>query len=322
MRAAYLTELGPAENIRVGEVAAPVPREGEVLVRVDAAAVNHVDTFVRSGAYPTKMTLPFVVGRDLVGTVVQSEPGFIAGQSVWCNSLGYDGRQGACAEFATVPAGRLYPLPAGVDPFTALAAFHPAATAWLGLRRDARIAEGDTVVVYGSGGAVGSAVVQLAVAWGAHVIAVDRAVNAEWALECGASAVVDRDACDAIDQVSALAYRAVDLLWDTTGLLDMRRLLPLMGLGGQVVVVAGLTATAMLPIGAMYTRDISVRGFAISNATEADLRAAARDINVLLSEGRLRARSVVQFELGDIAAAHRAQEARLFPCSRLVVRLQ
>lgn len=322
MRAAYLTALGPAENIRVGEVAVPVPDEGEVLVRVKAVAINHVDTLVRSGAYRTKMALPFVVGRDLVGTVVRDSAGFVAGQAVWCNSLGFDGRQGACADFVAIPAARVYHLPADVDPLNALAVFHPAATAWLGLRRDTRTAHGDTVVVHGSGGAVGSAVVQMATAWGANVIAVDRVVNAGWALECGASAVVDRDACDVVDQVAALACRGVNLLWDNTGRLDMRSFLPLMALGGQIVVIAGLTATAALPLGAMYTRDVSVRGFAISNATEADLRSAAHDINDLLSAGRLHARSVIPFEFGDVAVSHRAQEDRSFPCARLIVRLQ
>lgn len=322
MRAAYITALGPAENIRTGQLAVPVPGEGEVLVRVKATAVNHVDTLVRSGAYRTNMELPFVVGRDLVGTVVRDSAGFAAGQAVWCNSLGFDGRQGACADFVAISAARVYPLPADVDPLNALAVFHPAATAWLGLRRDTPTAHGDTVVVHGSGGAVGSAVVQMATALGANVIAVDRVMHAKWALECGASAVIDRDACDVVEQIAALACNGVDLLWDNTGRLDMTSLLPLMALGGQIVVIAGLTATAALPLGAMYTRDVSVRGFAISNATESDLSAAAKDINDLLSTGRLHARSVIPFEFGDIAASHRAQEDRSFPCARLIVRLQ
>jgi NADPH:quinone reductase-like Zn-dependent oxidoreductase len=101
-------------------------------VRADAIAVDPVDAFVRSGAYATPTPFPFVVGRDVVGTVAETGPGavgFRVGDRVWCNSLGHGGRQGACAEYSVVPVDRLYHLPDGVDPVTAVAALHPAATA-------------------------------------------------------------------------------------------------------------------------------------------------------------------------------------------------
>ncbi|MFC7647003.1 alcohol dehydrogenase catalytic domain-containing protein [Streptosporangium lutulentum] len=112
MTAAYITRPGPADEIRIGRF--PVPESGPpaVLVKVRALAVNHVDTFVRSGAYRTRLPYPFVIGRDLVGAVVTAAPGFAPGDTVWCDSLGYDGRQGSFSEYAAVPADRLYPCPA------------------------------------------------------------------------------------------------------------------------------------------------------------------------------------------------------------------
>lgn len=131
-----------------------------MLVRVAAVAVNPVDTFVRSGAYRTPIPFPFVVGRDLVGTVVaygSEAAGFALGDRVWCNSLGHDGRQGAAAQYAIVASDRLYRLPQGIDPLTAVAVAHPAATAYLGLTVHAGLVPGETIYIAGGGGHVGSA---------------------------------------------------------------------------------------------------------------------------------------------------------------------
>ena len=100
MRAAVIHRLGPAESILLEELPVPQPAAHEVLVRVIATTVNPVDTFVRSGAFRTPITFPFVVGRDVVGTVeaLGSEVSrFSVGDLVWSNSLGHGGRQGAAA---------------------------------------------------------------------------------------------------------------------------------------------------------------------------------------------------------------------------------
>ena len=118
MRAACVERLGPPEAIAVGELAVPIPGPTDVLVAVELAAANPVDTFVRSGRYPTRVPFPFVVGRDLVGTVTGRGSGapFDVGERVWANSLGHDGRQGSFSAYAVVPADRCYRLPDGVDP--------------------------------------------------------------------------------------------------------------------------------------------------------------------------------------------------------------
>ncbi|RST16622.1 NADPH:quinone reductase, partial [Streptomyces sp. WAC04770] len=123
MLAAYIEQLGSPDTIRYGELPQPVAQAGEVLVDVSVASVNHVDTFVRSGAWRTPVTFPFVIGRDLAGTVAAAAPGtgFEVGERVWCNSMGHAGRQGAAAERVAVPADRLYRLPDGVDPEDAVA---------------------------------------------------------------------------------------------------------------------------------------------------------------------------------------------------------
>ena len=98
MRAAFFGEPGPAEAIEVGELPVPVPGPTDVLVAVEVAVINPVDTLIRSGRWPTLMPLPFVTGRDLVGTVTAAGAGsgFSPGDRVWSNSLGHAGRQGTC----------------------------------------------------------------------------------------------------------------------------------------------------------------------------------------------------------------------------------
>ncbi|NEA49819.1 NADPH:quinone reductase, partial [Streptomyces sp. SID10815] len=125
MRAAYIERLGPPDVIRWGELPDPAPGPGEVLVDVRTTVVDPVDTFVRSGVFRTPLTFPFVIGRDLVGVVARAACGFAAGEAVWCDSLGHEGRQVPTAERAVVPADRLYRLPARVRPEDAVAVLHP-----------------------------------------------------------------------------------------------------------------------------------------------------------------------------------------------------
>ena len=142
MRAAYLTELGSPEVITYGELPRPVPGPTDVLVRVEAVAVNPVDLFVRSGAYRTSTPFPFVLGRDVVGTVEEVGPGatrFAVGDRVWSHSMGHAGRQGA-AEYCVVGVDRLYHLP--TTSTRAAAVLHPVAITHLELFRHARLRPG------------------------------------------------------------------------------------------------------------------------------------------------------------------------------------
>lgn len=324
MRAAYIESTGPADRIRVGELPVPRPGPTDVLVRMEASAVNHVDLFVRSGVYPTLTPFPFVIGRDLVGTVVGAGSGagaFTAGDRVWCNSLGYGGRQGAFAEYAVVSADRLYPLPGGVDPLAAAPVLHTGATAYLGLVREAALGPGETVFVAGAAGGVGSAVVQLATAMGARVVATCSPRDAAWCADCGADLVLDYHRDDLYARVREAAPGGIDVWWDNSGQNDFAGFLPLMATGGRAVVLSGLGAGSAptLPVGTMYTKDVSVRGFAISNATVSDLAGAADVVGGRLAAGRLRARVGATFGLDEAAAAHRAMESGSVGGRRIVV---
>ena len=285
MRAAYITAHGPANAIVVGDLPMPVRGPADVLVAVQTVAVNQVDGYVRSGRWPTPIPLPFVVGRDLVGTVVESDAArlFALSDQVWCNSLGYAGRQGAAAEYAVVPIDRLYRLPKGADPVAAVASLHPAATAVLGLRYRADVRAGDTVLIGGAAGSIGRCAVQLAAAAGLRVVATARPKDHDLCRRLGAEAVFDYLDKNLAQEVKSVAPDGVDLHWDTSGHGQLNDAVSMVRPGGQILITAGREPQPPTPLWPMYTADISVTGFVISRANTAELAAAARALNARLA---------------------------------------
>ncbi|WP_328850452.1 NADPH:quinone reductase [Micromonospora globbae] len=323
MRAAYIERPGPAADIRYGDLPAPRPGPTDVLVDMIATTVNPVDTFVRSGAYRTPLPLPFVVGRDVVGRVAEVGPGaagFHAGDLVWCNSLGYDGRQGAAAEQAVVPVDRLYRLPAGVDPSTAVTVLHPTATAYLALFVHGRLRPGETVVVAGGAGNVGAALVTLAATAGARVVATASAADAGYCRGNGAAEVLDYRAPDLVDRLRAACPGGADVYIDTAGRNDLGPAIDLLALRGRIVLLAGASSRPVLPVGALYQNDRSVIGFVISHATVAELAEAAGMVNRLLAAGRVAPREIVPLPLSAVGEAHRMLEQGELRGRRVVIR--
>lgn len=323
MRAAYVEKLGPAANIRVGELPVPAPGPTDVLVRVEAAAVDPVDTFVRSGAYPTPTPFPFVVGRDLAGTVASCGPGvsgFAVGDPVWCNSLGHGGRQGAAAEYALVPVERLYRLPGGVDPVTAVAVAHPAATAHLALRTHGGLRAGQAVYIAGGAGHVGAAATVLARAAGARVLVSASAADREYCRDLGADAVFDYRDPELVRRLCEAAPDGVQLHLNTSGKHDLAEALDVLAPRGRIVLMSGIDARPELPAGPLYTRDRDIVGFAISNATIPELSGAATRLNQLTAAGALAPRRTEELPLDATADAHRRLESGEARGTRLILR--
>lgn len=287
MRAAFVTAAGPADAIVVDDLPVPVPGPADALVAVQTVAVNQVDTHIRAGRWRTLMPFPFIVGRDLAGTVVTGDQAgiFAPGDRVWANSLGYSGREGAAAEYAVVPVDRLYRLPPGADPVLTVASLHPAATAYLGLHLRARVSAGDTVLAGGAAGSIGRCLVRFAVAAGARVIATARPRDHDVCRDLGAAAVFDYRDPGLVEQVLSAAPGGVDLHWDTSGRGELNAAVAMVAPGGRVLITAGRQPQPPTPLWPLYTNDISVTGFVISRATTAELAAAARAINARLSGG-------------------------------------
>jgi NADPH2:quinone reductase len=313
MKAAFITETGPPDVIRLGELPDPVPGPREALVRVRACAINPIDTYVRSGAVAMPLPLPFVVGCDLAGEVVAVGDDVATlrpGMRVWGSNQGLLGRQGTFAELAAVEERWLYPTPAEVTDRDAAAAALVAITAHLGLVEHAALAPGETIFVNGGSGGVGMAVVQIAVALGGRVLATAGTAAKRAALRrAGAEAVFDYRQHDLVAAVHAAAPQGVQVYWETQRDPAFDTAVALLADAGRMVVMAGRDARPAFPVGPFYVKGLRLHGFAMFKATPQRQAAAAADVNRWLAAGRLRPSIDRVLPLAATAEGHALQEA-------------
>ncbi|HEX4132169.1 MAG TPA: NADPH:quinone reductase [Pirellulales bacterium] len=311
MRAAFIEQTGPAENIKYGDLPDPKPTGSQVLVRVRAVAVNPIDTYIRSGAVKMNLPLPFIVGCDLAGVVEQAPIGsrLAPGTRVWASNQGLMGRQGTFAELAAVDEQWLYPTPDDVSDEQAAAQALVGITAHLGVVERAALRSGETLFVNGGTGGVGSSVVQLAKALGARVITTagsDEKVAA--CRELGADVAINYRTADVDAEIRKAAPQGVNVFWETLREPNFERSVPLLAMGGRMIIMAGRDAKPVFPVGGFYTKDCALHGFAMFNASAEVQRHAADDLNRWLAAGKLRPRIDRVLPLSQAAAAHKLQE--------------
>ena len=312
MKAAYIQQIGPPENIRYGEFPSPQIKPSEVLVRVKAVALNPIDTYIRAGAIPMPIPLPYVLGCDLAGVVESvgnNVTRFRVGDRVWGTNQGLLGRQGVFAEFAAVDEAWLYPTPPAVTDEQAAALSLVAITAHLGLVRDAKIHPGETLFVNGGTGGVGSAVIQIAKALGAKVIAT--CGSDEKGAQCksfGADLAINYKTRDVEAEVKKFAPDGVQVFWETLREPDFDKAVRMLAPRGRMILMAGRDARPVFPVGPFYVKGLSLHGFVMFHATPDEQRACANDINRWMTEGRLKANIGRVMPLAEIVAAHRLQE--------------
>ena len=313
MKAAYITQTGSPDAIRVGSLPDPVPGPRDVLVRIGAAAVNPIDTYVRAGTVAMPLPFPYVVGCDLAGEVVAVGPDVDAlqpGMRVWGSNQGLLGRQGTCAELAAVDERWLYRTPDSVSDRDAAAAALVAITAHLGLVDNSMLAPGETIFVNGGSGGVGSAVVQIAKALGARVIAsAGTPAKCERVRDLGADVVLDYHRSDLVDAVRAVAPEGVHVYWETLRDPAFDQAVAMLGEGGRMVIMAGRDARPAFPVGPFYVKGCRLFGFVMFKASAQRQAAAAADINRWMAAGRLRPLIDRILPLDRVAEAHAEQEA-------------
>jgi NADPH2:quinone reductase len=312
MKAAYITQTGTPDVVTYGDLPTPKPTRRQCLIKVAAVDVNPIDVYVRNGAIPVKLSFPFILGRDLAGTVVEAGVGvkdFKVGDRVWATSQGSDGRPGTFAEFATVDHRWLHPIPEGVSDEDIVALSLVGITAQLGLVRNTNLKAGEVLFVNGGSGGVGSCVVQMAKILGARVITT--AGTDEKAAACrdlGADLAINYKTQDVAAAIKGFAPEGVNVWWETVREPDFDQVISLLALRGRMVLMAGRDARPPFPVGPFYVKDCSLHGFAMFNANSREQRAAANSINRWLSEGKLRARIDRVLPLSEAAQAHRLQE--------------
>ncbi|MFI6444219.1 NADP-dependent oxidoreductase [Kitasatospora sp. NPDC050543] len=215
MRALVATAYQPLDGITLADLPRPTAGPGEVVVRVEAAALNPLDLALITGAmkdfYPVEH--PLVIGMDAAGTVVEVGPdvtGYAPGDPV----LAFTGQAGAVAEYTVAVAGpRLARRPPGLDAARAAAIPESGMTA-VCLLRAVGVGAGQSVLVIGATGGIGLYAVQLASAAGARVIATATPQDADYVRELGAAESIDYRTADVVQQTLALVTGGVDVVVD------------------------------------------------------------------------------------------------------------
>jgi NADPH:quinone reductase-like Zn-dependent oxidoreductase len=295
MKAVRFHEHGGRAVLKYEDAPRPTPGEGEILVRVAAAGVNPVDAIIRRGGW-RGITLPFTPGHDIAGTVEALGPGvtaFSVGQPVYA-CLPLD-RGGGYAEFAVVRVEEAAPKPERASFAQAAGVGVTALTAWQAFFDTANLQKGQTVLIHGGSGGVGTMAIQLAKWKGAKVIATASTRNQDYLRELGADVAIDYTK----EKFEDIA-KDVDVVLDGVGGDTTLRSIPTLKKGGIIITIAGPTPTA-------EARAAGVRAARMLVKRDG---AQLREIGKLIDEGALKVVISHELPLIEAARAHELIESK------------
>ena len=326
MKAIQFQRHGGPEVLRYTDVPEPEPRPSEVLVRVGACALNHLDLWVRGGLPNVPIPLPHIPGSDVAGEIAKigSEvttvrvgqkvvlaPGVtcgkcaacVSGQDIRCRqftNLGYM-IDGGCAEFVRVPEVNCLPYPENLSFEQAAAVPLVFQTAWHMLIARAELQPGEDVLVLGAGSGVGSAAIQIAKFFGARVIATAGSdEKLAKARELGADHVINHKSQKIRDEVRRITNkRGVDVVFEHVGTATWDDSLASLALAGRLVTCGSTTGyDAKLDLRFLFSRQLSLLGSYMGVKSE------LHTIMKLVAAGRLKPVVDRTFPLADAAVAH------------------
>jgi NADPH2:quinone reductase len=288
---------------------------GEVLIRVEAAGVNYADTVRRWGdRYPLPTPLPFIAGAEVVGVIEATGAGVppeLAGRRVLAAPP-----CGGYAEFVVAPWQSAFALPVGLHPHQGLALFIQGLSAALILRQAARLAVGESVLVEGAAGGVGSLGVQLARLYGAGTVigAASAAAKRAQGRALGADHVIDYTSSGWAQQVRELTGgRGVDVVMEMTGGDVFAEAMQCLASGGRVVVY-GIASRKpyQVPSERLISSSQSVLGFFLGRylGQRELIQSTLAELTEFVVNGRLKVEIGAVFPLAKAAEAHRLLESR------------
>jgi len=313
MRAALIKSLDGPDSIVVEDMDDPTAGPDEVIVRVEAAALNFMDTLICRGRYQVRPALPFSPSAEIAGIVerVGEDVGEIEVGARVAAFVGYGGAR----EKVAVPAARIVIVPEGVASAVAAGISVTYGTAMHGLGDRARLAPSETVAVLGASGGAGLAAVELAKLMGARVLACTGGGKGEVCRTHGADVVIDYDSVDLKEALrSETGGVGVDIVYDCVGGPYAEAALRATRWQGRYLVV-GFAAGSVpaMPLNHVMLRGVDVLGVnwgeAVRRAPEGH-RAAMRAVLGWIAEGRLAPRIHAQYPLSRIADAIRALDER------------
>jgi NADPH2:quinone reductase len=309
VKAIVIREFGDPAVMRVENVPAPAAGAGQVLVRIRAVGVNPVDTYIRKGAYARKPSLPYTPGADAAGTVKAVGAGVTTcspGQRVYINAT-IAGAFGACAELVVCDPAQVHPLPDAVSFEQGAAIAVPYSTAYRALFHRAQARPGETVLVHGGSGGVGTAAIQLASAAGLVVMATagtDRGLAHLTAQ--GSTHAFNHRAADYVEQIMAVTGgRGVDIVLEMLANVNLNRDLGMLARKGRVIVI-GNRGTIEIDPRLTMGKDADIRGMMLFNTSPAEMAEIHAALGAGLRCGTLRPVVGREFALADAPAAHEA----------------
>lgn len=311
MKAVRVERFGGYDELRVTEVAQPVPEAGEVLVKVTAAAVNHLDDVVRSGKLPGARKPPFVLGHEGAGVVVESGSAeFLVGDRVIIFGSGSFGlsRDGTWQEYLKAGPGDLVPLPDGIADAEAASVSASYLTAQLALRDVGGFEAGQSVLIPGVSGAVGNAALQLAREQGATrlITTATTTAKAEWGKAQGFAHIVNLSEEPLHEGIARLSDGGIDLVVDAVGGGILGQALASLKSGGTLVSL-GLAGgrQANIDLVDLLNKAARIVGFKLISQTPAAKASAYKVVLRLLAEKRIKPAIARTFSLAEAAEAQR-----------------
>ncbi len=313
MKAIRIHRVGGPEVLELEDVPDPQPGEGQAVVRVEAAGVNYIDVYFRTGLYKAP-AFPFVPGQEAAGTVVAAGPG-VAGIAVG-DRVAYVAIPGAYAELAVVPAARLVKIPPGVTSRQAAAAMLQGITAQFLAASTYPLKPGDVCIVHAAAGGVGQLLCQVAKLRGARVFGtVSTEEKARIAREAGADEVILYSQQDFSAEARRLnGGKGVQVIYDGVGKATFEKGLDTLAPRG-LMVLFGQASGPVPPFdpailnhkGSLYLTRPSMFHYI---ADRDELMGRADEVFGWIAEGKLRLNIDRELPLARAADAHRALEGR------------
>ncbi len=314
MHAVVVESPGGPEALRYAELPDPEIGSGEVLLDVVATAVNRADLLQRQGHYPPPPGASHLLGLECSGTVAavgDEVEGLAVGDPVCALLAG-----GGYATRVAVPAGQVMPVPEGVDLVTAAALPEVAGTVWSNVMMVAGLRSGDTFLVHGGAGGIGTFAIQLAKAVGATVLTTaGTAAKRAFCSDLGADVTIDYHDEDFVAVArEATDGRGVDVVLDNMGASYLARNVAALAIEGRLVVI-GLQGgtTAEIDLNALMRKRAAVIGTTLRARPVAEkstiCRAVIEHVWPLVADGTVRAVVDRTFPLADAGDAHRRMES-------------
>jgi NADPH:quinone reductase len=312
MKAVRVHSPGGPETMKYEDVADPTPKAGEAVVKIDAAGLNYIDVYQRSGLY--KLDMPLTLGLEAGGTVTAVGAGVTEVRVG--DKVAYTGVPGAYAQHAAVPAAKLVTLPQGVSTRQGAAAMLQGMTAHYLACSTYPLKRGDSCLVHAAAGGVGLLLCQIAKMRGARVIGtVSTEEKAKLAREAGADDVILYTSQDFEAETKRITGgKGVQVVYDSVGKTTFEKGFNVLAPRGMMILygqssgpVPPFDAAILGAKGSLFLTRPSLFAY---TATREELVQRAGEVLGWIRDGKLKLRMEFEFPLKDVAEAHRALESR------------